>query len=265
LGLTTHRVEPYYRFRAAVIPVLLLGTASGILGWHAADMWSRRNAARIAQLHAQATAQNWSEAGIRRAVAADFDHRKLIEWLEHPSSEVRQASAWAVGYTGSLEDCDPLVSALQSRDAETAAAAADAMWRLWLDAGPDEVRDSIAQARMMLDQGLLREAQISLNRAIVRHPDAPEPYNQRARIFMIQHDYNAAIEDCRRVIERLPNHFDARARMGECYLRLGRLDDAVYHYREALRIKPNLHAVWRRLAQIRNLPMSATDEPLSRT
>jgi tetratricopeptide (TPR) repeat protein len=139
------------------------------------------------------------------------------------------------------------------------------MWRLWLGAGPPEVRDGIRESRELLDAGQVREAQIALNRVIARWPDAAEPYNQRARIFMIQHDYASAIEDCRRAVERLPHHFDAVARMGECYLRLGRLDDAVLHYREALRINPNLQSVWKRLAQIRNLPMSATDESLSRT
>lgn len=259
------RTKPFYGLRTAVVPVLLLGTAAGLVAWHVSDLVAQAHADRIADLYDLARAQSWQEASIQSAVRSGFKHDELVRWLGHPAGDVREASAWALGHVGTLDDCKALAAAMKRKDTRTADAAADAMWRLWLQSGAQEAQAGMNRARKLLDEGRVQDAQVVLNGVILRNPELAEPYNQRARLFMIQHDYDAAIADASRAVSLNPYHFDAMTRMGECYLRIGRVREAAASFRAAVDVNPNLPPVWRRLAQIRDYSTGAGAQTLSPT
>jgi tetratricopeptide (TPR) repeat protein len=211
-------------------------------------------------------ALDWAPDRIRAEIERRFDRERLLAWTSHLSSDVRRSSAWAIGYVGAMGDTETLVAALRHPDPVTASAAADALWRLWLETGqPPEVAAGLRRGRRLVDEGEIDEALRCFNRLIIRWPGVAEPHNQRARIMMIRKDYVGAMEDCYAALASNRYHFDALARLGECYLRLGDAQNAVRCYRQAVSINPNLRSVWRRLAQLREALFAGAGEQLSRT
>jgi len=254
-----------HRVRTALIPVLLLGTAAVMLAWHGRQMWERGRCERIVDLREKAQALRWAPDTVRTEISSRFHRSDLLSWTKHASGPVRQAAAWAIGHVGSSTDVPVLLVALQHRDPRTASAAVDALWQLWLNAGPAEAAAELQQGRQLLDRGRVTEALWCFNRTIIRWPELAEPYNQRARVFMIEGDYAAAIRDCSAAIARNPSHFDTLARLGECYARLGETDESIRRFQQALAINPHLGSVWRRIAELRESAFAAAGERLNRT
>ena len=68
-----------------------------------------------------------------------------------------------------------------------------------------------------------------------------EGYNQRAVAYFMLEEWSQAIRDCKQTIALNPYHFGAFAGMGHVYVRLGKIEEAIEAYKQALIINPNLH------------------------
>ena len=83
-------------------------------------------------------------------------------------------------------------------------------------------------------------------------PDFAEGYNQRAIAYFLLEEWSQAIRDCKRAISLNPNHFGAFAGMGHVYVRLGKINEAIDAYQQALVINPNLVSIAEALLRLRN-------------
>ena len=60
-----------------------------------------------------------------------------------------------------------------------------------------------------------------------------------------------SIRDCKRTVALNPNHFGAFAGMGHVYVRLGKIDEALEAYKQALVINPNLISIAEAVLRLR--------------
>ncbi len=75
--------------------------------------------------------------------------------------------------------------------------------------------------------------------------DFAEAYHQCSLAHYSIGSWQAALDDCRRAVRRLPLHFGAIAGMGHAYLQLGDLSQALQSYKRALDINPRMPVISR--------------------
>jgi len=78
----------------------------------------------------------------------------------------------------------------------------------------------------------------SIGRAIALEPDNADLYLTRGVIQRDAKDYDAAIESCRKVIELWPHHPSGYTNLGRVMDELGRSEEAMSYYEQALEVDP---------------------------
>ncbi|HWL68571.1 MAG TPA: tetratricopeptide repeat protein [Geminicoccus sp.] len=114
-------------------------------------------------------------------------------------------------------------------------------------------------ATSLLDEGvvLLSDRQWSaayqrFDELVQRAPDFAEAWNQRATAAFLLDELDTAVHDIQRTLALEPHHFEALARLGETYLKLGQPEAALRAFEAALTIYPTMAAVRRRIDELRS-------------
>ena len=112
------------------------------------------------------------------------------------------------------------------------------LWELWATA-PDE------QAQALLDRGMAARASYNFIEALDAFdrlteycPDYAEGYNQRAFVNFLRQDFENALVDLDRALERSPRHVAAISGKALTLMGLGRNDEAQVVLREAVELNP---------------------------
>ena len=79
---------------------------------------------------------------------------------------------------------------------------------------------------------------------------SPELYHQRSLALFQLDSIERSIEDCRKVLKLNSYHYAAMIGLGHCHLELGNLLEALFWFRQAIDVYPDLEPV---RAQIRKL------------
>ncbi|HLL76005.1 MAG TPA: tetratricopeptide repeat protein [Pyrinomonadaceae bacterium] len=82
------------------------------------------------------------------------------------------------------------------------------------------------------------EAEQAYERALALRPDLTAAAANLGRLYVIGKNYGRAVELLAPVAARRPDSADVHHLLGEAYMRTGKPDDAVTHFREALRLDP---------------------------
>ncbi|MFQ5624868.1 MAG: tetratricopeptide repeat protein [Paracoccaceae bacterium] len=128
-----------------------------------------------------------------------------------------------------------------SADPQTARAAADELWRIWMTA-PDRNAQAMLNHGMGLRKGFDFEGSVAvLNELVAYCPDYAEGWNQRAFSRYLGGDFKGAIEDIDRTLEIEPDHFGALSGKVLSLNRIGQSDLAQAVLRRALKVHPWLN------------------------
>ena len=113
-----------------------------------------------------------------------------------------------------------------------------ALWALWAKA-PDEA------AQALLDRGMSARSSYdfvaaldAFDRLVDYCPDYAEGYNQRAFVYFLREDFETALPDLDRALERSPNHVAAMSGKALTLMGLGRNDEAQDVLRDAVGLNP---------------------------
>ena len=118
---------------------------------------------------------------------------------------------------------------------------------------PREKRFHDELGQLYQARGRVREAQAEYEKAIELDPNFASPVNGLAYMLAAQQLYDRAIETLQRYATLSPGDANPFDSMGELYLRMGNLDEAVGRYREAIRVKPDFHGTYYSLAYVHAL------------
>ncbi len=137
------------------------------------------------------------------------------------------------------EDLTGLIAEIQDASNDAAAREiSNQMWQLWLMA-PDEAAQSV------LDEGMRRRlsydylgAVEAYDRLVDYCPEYAEGYNQRAFIYFLQEQYDAALVDLDRALALSPRHVGAQSGRALTLMNLGRIAEARVQLRAALENNP---------------------------
>lgn len=106
-------------------------------------------------------------------------------------------------------------------DAEAAAPIMEAIQRIWRLSGSDTVDLLMARAERFTKEDDLDLAQKIIDAAVDMAPDQAEAWDLRAKINFLKKDYDAAIADLKRALDRDPKHYDAMNDLGVVYEAMG--------------------------------------------
>ena len=136
-------------------------------------------------------------------------------------------------------------------DAEAAAPIMEAIQRIWRLSGSDTVDLLMARAERFTKEDDLDLAQKIIDAAVDMAPDQAEAWDLRAKINFLKKDYDAAIADLKRALDRDPKHYDAMSDLGVVYEAMGSKKEALEAYRKALAVNPYLSEPKRAVEELR--------------
>lgn len=164
-----------------------------------------------------------------------------------PKKQIVSAADYYERPAATREAFERAVAAVKKKKFSDAAA----LLRQVVEADP---KDHLAWAHLgsvHTSLGQAPEAERAYERALALRPDLLAAAANLGRLYVLSKNYGRAAELLRPVAERRPDSADVHHLLGEAYMQTGKTDDAITHFKEALRLDPNGKAnVHLRLAAI---------------
>ena len=212
-------------------------------------MAKRNGFSELAKLLVRYPTQGQREK-LTQLLLQNYTQENLVDYLTDEVAPTRQAAAYALGIIGNMAAVSPLVKALRHNDPDLRSNAEQALWAIWFRSGDKSVDDMLRKGAGYIKQEQYVEAVDLLTEIIHIAPEFAEGYNQRAIAYFMLEEWEQSIDDCKKVVALNPVHFGAFAGMGQCYLRLGNLREALTAFQRALEIHPSLYGVAHTVLQI---------------
>lgn len=214
-------------------------------------MVKRNGFSELAKLLVRYPTQGQREK-LKQLLLQNYTQENLIGYLTYEVAPTREAAAYALGIIGNMEAVSPLVKALQHSDPDMCSNAEQALWAIWFRSGDPSVDDMLQKGAEHIQKEQYTEAVKLLTEVTHVAPEFAEGYNQRAIAYFMLEEWEQSINDCKKVAALNPVHFGAFAGMGQCYLRLGNLREALAAFQRALEIHPGLYSVAHTILQIQD-------------
>ena len=214
-------------------------------------MAKRNGFSELAKLLVRYPTQGQREK-LKQLLLQNYAQEDLIDYLTDEVAPTRHAAVYALGIIGDAEAITPLVEALQHSDPDMRSNAEQALWAIWFRSGDVSVDDMLQKAAEYIKKEQYVEAIDLLTELTQIAPEFAEGYNQRAIAYFMVEEWEQSIDDCKKVVTLNPVHFGAFAGMGQCYLRLGNLREALKAFQRALEIHPGLYGVAHTVLQIQD-------------
>ena len=189
---------------------------------------------------------------LKQLLLQNYTQENLIDYLTDEVAPTGQAAAYALGIIGDQEAVPPLVKALQHSEPDMRSNAEQALWAIWFRSGDKAIDDMLRKGAEYIKEERYPEAIDLLTEVTQMAPKFAEGYNQRAIAYFMLEEWEQSIDDCKMVINLNPVHFGAFAGMGQCYLRLGNLREALNAFQRALELHPGLYGVAHTVLQIQD-------------
>jgi tetratricopeptide (TPR) repeat protein len=175
---------------------------------------------------------------------------EIISLLSSKCCDARKCAALALSLVGCPACLDPLYKQLKDPDPMANQMAEHAIWAIWFRCGTPEANQLLTRGADLMSRREFQQAIEHFNRAIAIAPAFAEAYNQRAIAYFLKEEFDKSIDDCRKTVELLPNHFGAWAGMGHCHAHEGRVCQAVKCYERALAVNPHLEGAREALTEL---------------
>ena len=192
------------------------------------------------------------DAKLKQLLNANYSEADLVTYLHSKDALLGRAAGAALRLIGTPEVIPALVEALKNDDPGTRYNAEYALWEIWSHSGDDAVDAMLKDGKNLLKNEAYQQAVERFTTVIEAAPSFAEGYNQRAIAYFMLEEWSKAIRDCKQTISLNPDHFGAFAGMGHVYVRLGKIDEAIAAYKQALVINPNLISIAEAILRLRS-------------
>ena len=192
-----------------------------------------------------------NEEKLKQLLISNYSETDLTSYLHSKEPLLGRAAGFALRLIGSSDAIPALVDALKNSDRGTRFNAEYALWEIWSRSGDDAVDAMLEDGKNLLKNESYQQAVECFTTVVETDPNFAEGYNQRAIAYFMLEEWSQAIRDCKRTLSLNPDHFGAFAGMGHVYVRLGKIDEALEAYKQALVINPNLISIAEAVLRLR--------------
>ena len=212
-------------------------------------MYRRNGTAELAKLMFK---NSGDDEKLKQLLINNYSEDNLVTYLHSEDPLLGRAAGFALRLIGTSKVIPALVEALRNRDRGIRYNAEYALWAIWSHSGDDSVDAMLEAGKHLLKNEAYQEAVERFTSVIEAAPRFAEGYNQRAIAYFMLEEWSKAVRDCKQTISLNPDHFGAFAGMGHVYVRLGRIDEAIEAYKQALVINPSLISIAEAILRLRN-------------
>ena len=212
-------------------------------------MYRRNGAAELAKLMFK---NSGDDEKLKQLLMDNYSEDNLETYLHSKDPLLGRAAGFALRLIGTSKVIPALVEALKNRDRGIRYNAEYALWAIWSHSGDDAVDAMLEDGKNLLKNEAYEESVEQFTSVITAAPNFAEGYNQRAIAYFMLEEWSKAVRDCKQTISLNPDHFGAFAGMGHAYVRLGKIDDAIEAYKQALTINPSLIAIAEAILRLRS-------------
>lgn len=178
---------------------------------------------------------------------------RLLELLGERNAAVVSAAARCLGYVGLPAHQAALVRLLSDNRMRVVRAAEEALWHLWMRAGPPRAGRELAEAVRLVGEDRLDEARELLESLTLREPLLAEAHHQLGLVASLMDDLPAARAAHEMAVGLNPLHYAAWVELGHIAVLEGRLDEALHFYERALKIHPRFEPIREVVPRLRAL------------
>lgn len=212
-------------------------------------MYRRNGASELAKLMFK---NSGDDEKLKHLLMNNYSEDSLAAYLHSEDPLSGRAAGFALRLIGTSRVIPALVEALKNRDRGIRYNAEYALWGIWAHSGDDAIDAMLEDGKNLLKNEAYQEAVEQFASVIEAAPNFAEGYNQRAIAYFMLEEWSKTVRDCKQTISLNPDHFGAFAGMGHAYLRLGKIDDAIEAYKQALVINPNLISIAEAILRLRD-------------
>ena len=177
---------------------------------------------------------------LRTAAQTALTHAQALAALEHTLPLKRAEGITRLAEIGTMAETERLARRLADDDEQVRSLANAAMWQIWGRSGDPAIDALFKRGVAQMEAADFDAALATFTDIIRRKPSFAEGWNKRATILFLLGQHEASLHDCREVLKRNALHFGALSGMGQIYLQLGDLDQALLHFQRALKVNPHL-------------------------
>ena len=139
---------------------------------------------------------------------------------------------------------DEMFARLKLAEDETSAGLiAEEIWAQWTRSGSATVDFTLRRAAAAQARGRMDQSRALFDTVTQLEPDFAEGWARSGRLAFDERDFSRAVGDSLRALQREPRHFYALWTLASVLERLGKTEQALEAYREALAIHPQLDGV----------------------
>ncbi|MFH1746021.1 MAG: tetratricopeptide repeat protein [Planctomycetota bacterium] len=204
---------------------------------------SRDGASNQLTEHAEALTGGADLGAVVQLLLSECDTDGLARLLATGTGDIARAAAVCLGLQGSLRDCRALVSALRAEDPELVQTAENSLWLIWMRAGSAAGNQQLVTAIERIRDEDYLAALVVLDELSTCEPDFAEAHHQRGIVLFFLERLAAASTAFRQALRRNQYHYLAAVNLGHVYVERGNYKRALFHYRNALRIHPQLDEI----------------------
>jgi tetratricopeptide (TPR) repeat protein len=156
---------------------------------------------------------------------------------------VRRAATMAIGFLGDFSSNGVLGECLRDQDRGVRMLSEHGIQRIWFRQGSQSEQLELNVIQRLNRSHEFRRTIRKATKLIRASAQLGEAWNQRGIAYFALGNFKQALNDCRETLNLNPYHFSANVGIGHCLLMLGKPEQALMSFRDALAINPSLDSV----------------------
>lgn len=169
-----------------------------------------------------------------------LNYQQARKALGHAEPQRRINGMYQLTKLGTAKDADAVYPLLDDAQAEVRQVALATVWQLWGKSGDAAIDKLYQEGVDKMRDGDTAGAIKVFSAIIAKRPAFAEAWNKRATIYYMAGDYELSMQDCEKVLERVPQHFGALVGFAQMLAERGQPERALALMERASKVNPYL-------------------------
>ena len=169
-----------------------------------------------------------------------LSYQQARKALGHAEPQRRINGMYQLTKLGTAKDADAVYPLLDDAQAEVRQVALATVWQLWGKSGDAAIDKLYQQGLDQMRDGDAAGAIKVFSTIIAKRPAFAEAWNKRATLYYMAGDYELSMQDCEKVLERVPQHFGALVGFAQMLAERGQPERALALMERASKVNPYL-------------------------
>ena len=169
-----------------------------------------------------------------------LNYQQARKALSHAEPQQRMNGMKQLLKLGTAKDASLVYALLNDTEPAVRQVALGTVWQLWGKSGNAAIDKLYRKGLDHMQDGDMPNAIQVFSAIIAKRPEFAEAWNKRATVYYMSGEYDLSMEDCQKVLKRLPQHFGALAGYAQMLAERGMPERALELMERASKVNPYL-------------------------